>query len=71
LWLLKRGYERWDLVQGDEVRSPPLQRPPLLLALCLLALSFTTALLSVTVMLQLVTGFTWREVILLIRGQYF
>jgi dienelactone hydrolase len=70
LWLLNKKFVRWNLLQGVEAAAPSLKRPPLFLTLVLLFLSFTSALASVVIMLQLGTGFSYRTILLFLRGTY-
>ena len=74
LWIilaspLHRGLMQLSLVCWQDSR-PSQPQPGWLVQVGLAGLSWLVALLSVAIMVQIYTGLPWREVILILSGQY-
>ena len=67
VWMLKHGLEVWQSEQDGEARLMRLDWP---VNAGLLALSYLVVLGIVVMVVQIYTGLSWRDVILILRGVY-
>jgi len=69
-WFVNQGLECWNCSQDEGTAPARFRKPPTLVIVGLVALSYLVALGSVFMVVKLYTGFPWKDVILIMRGVY-